>query len=47
MFSFKGITAVGGLLLMGPGYYPETTVEGLAASAAFISFINAFFLKLP
>lgn len=42
MFSFKGITAVGGLLLMGPGYYPETTVEGLAASAAFISFINVF-----
>jgi hypothetical protein len=37
-----GITAVGGLLLMGGGYYPTNTVEGLAAAAAFISFINVF-----
>jgi hypothetical protein len=37
-----GITAVGGLLLMGGGYYPTNTVEGLAAGAAFISFINVF-----
>ena len=34
--------AVGGLMLMGGGYYPTNTVEGLAASAAFISFINVF-----
>lgn len=40
--AISGITAVGGLLLMGPGYYPTNTVEGLAASAAFISFINVF-----
>jgi NAD(P) transhydrogenase len=37
-----GITAVGGLLLMGGGYHPTNTVEGLAAAAAFISFINVF-----
>ena len=29
-------------MLMGGGYYPTNTVEGLAASAAFISFINVF-----
>merc|ERR1711899_717115 len=40
--AISGITAVGGLLLMGGGYYPTNTVEGLAASAAFISFINVF-----
>ena len=37
-----GITAVGGLLLMGGGYYPTNAVQGLAAGAAFISFINVF-----
>merc|ERR1711997_1155210 len=40
--AISGITAVGGLMLMGGGYYPTNAVEGLAASAAFISFINAF-----
>merc|ERR1719228_2517713 len=40
--AISGITAVGGLLLMGGGYYPTNVVEGLAASAAFISFINIF-----
>merc|ERR1739844_575278 len=40
--AISGITAVGGLMLMGGGYYPTTAVEGLAASAAFISFINVF-----
>merc|ERR1711935_235540 len=40
--AISGITAVGGLMLMGGGYYPTTAVEGLAASAAFISFINIF-----
>ncbi len=40
--AISGITCVGGLLLMGGGYYPTNYVEGLAASAAFISFINVF-----
>merc|ERR1719309_1159138 len=40
--AISGITAVGGLLLMGGGYYPTTAIEGLAASAALISFINIF-----
>ena len=40
--AISGITAVGGLLLMGGGYYPTNVVQGLAASAAFISFINVF-----
>jgi len=40
--AISGITAVGGLLLMGGGYYPTNTIEGLAASAALISFINIF-----
>ncbi len=40
--AISGITCVGGLLLMGGGYYPTNSVEGLAASAAFISFINVF-----
>ncbi|KAL1140911.1 hypothetical protein AAG570_000839, partial [Ranatra chinensis] len=38
----SGITAVGGLLLMGGGYTPSNTVEALAAAAAFVSFINVF-----
>uniref|UniRef100_A0A1B6FCA9 NAD(P) transhydrogenase, mitochondrial n=1 Tax=Cuerna arida TaxID=1464854 RepID=A0A1B6FCA9_9HEMI len=40
--AISGITAVGGLLLMGGGYYPTNTVQALAASAAFISFINVY-----
>merc|ERR1712168_643307 len=40
--AISGITAVGGLMLMGGGYYPTNAVEGLAGSAAFISFINVF-----
>jgi NAD(P) transhydrogenase len=40
--AISGITAVGGLLLMDGGYYPTDTVQVLAASAAFISFINIF-----
>merc|ERR1712223_941236 len=40
--AISGITCVGGMLLMGGGYYPTNTVEGLAASAAFISFTNVF-----
>merc|ERR1719330_797934 len=40
--AISGITAVGGMLLMGGGYVPTNTIEGLAASAAFISFINIF-----
>ncbi|XP_073985209.1 NAD(P) transhydrogenase, mitochondrial-like [Rhodnius prolixus] len=38
----SGITAVGGLLLMGGGLVPTNSVQLLAASAAFISFINVF-----
>ncbi|CAG5134923.1 unnamed protein product [Candidula unifasciata] len=38
--AISGITAVGGLLLMGGGYYPTNTIETLAALAAFISSIN-------
>ena len=33
---------MGGLLLMDGGYYPTNIVQALAASAAFISFINIF-----
>merc|ERR1712055_921569 len=40
--AISGITAVGGMLLMGGGYYPTNTIEGLAASAALISLINIF-----
>lgn len=40
--AISGITAVGGLLLMGGGVMPSNTVETLAASAALISFINIF-----
>jgi NAD(P) transhydrogenase len=38
--AISGITAVGGLLLMGGGYFPSNTVQALAATAAFISSIN-------
>lgn len=40
--ALSGITAVGGLLLMNGGYFPTNAVEGLAASAALISFVNIF-----
>merc|ERR1711931_124406 len=40
--AISGITAVGGLLLMGGGLYPTNTIQALAAGAAFISFINIF-----
>merc|ERR1719209_407016 len=40
--AISGITAVGGLLLMGGGYAPTNTIQALAAGAAFISFINIF-----
>ncbi|CAO1419810.1 unnamed protein product [Diamesa serratosioi] len=40
--AISGITAVGGLLLMDGGYYPTNAIEGLAAGAALISFINIF-----
>lgn len=40
--AISGITAVGGLLLMGGGYVPSNITETLAASAALISFINIF-----
>ena len=38
--AISGITAVGGLLLMGGGLLPSTTSQWLAATAAFISSIN-------
>ena len=40
--AISGITAVGGLLQMGGGYFPSNTAQTLAASAAFISTINIF-----
>lgn len=40
--AISGITAVGGLLLMNGGYYPTNSVEALAATAAFVSFVNVF-----
>merc|ERR1719150_867521 len=40
--AISGITAVGGLLLMGGGLYPTNIVEGLSTAATFISFINVF-----
>jgi len=40
--AISGITAVGGLLQMGGGYFPSNTAQGLAAGAAFISSINIF-----
>lgn len=38
--AISGITAVGGLWLMGGGLVPSTTAQAMAASAAFISSIN-------
>merc|ERR1719220_2456153 len=40
--AISGITAVGGMLLMGGGLYPTNSIQALAAGAAFISFINIF-----
>ncbi|XP_049800840.1 NAD(P) transhydrogenase, mitochondrial-like [Schistocerca nitens] len=40
--AISGITAVGGLLLMGGGVMPQNTVQTLAAAAAFVSFINVY-----
>lgn len=40
--AISGITAVGGLLLMGGGVTPTNTVESLAAGAALVSFVNIF-----
>jgi H+-translocating NAD(P) transhydrogenase len=40
--AISGITAVGGLLLMGGGYYPTNAIEVMASSAALISFVNIF-----
>lgn len=40
--AISGLTAVGGLCLMSGGYTPTNPAEGLAAAAAFISFINIF-----
>ena len=38
--AISGITAAGGLILMGGGLYPSNTVQVMAAGAAFISSIN-------
>merc|ERR1712142_1162875 len=38
--AISGITAVGGMLLMGGNYLPTNTSQALAATAAFISCIN-------
>ncbi|VVC32615.1 DHS-like NAD/FAD-binding domain,NAD(P) transhydrogenase, alpha subunit, C-terminal,NADP [Cinara cedri] len=40
--AISGITAVGGLLLMDGSYYPTNAVQGLAATAALVSFVNVF-----
>merc|ERR1711962_1574206 len=40
--AISGITAVGGMLLMGGGLYPTNSIQALAAGAALISFINIF-----
>lgn len=37
---FLGLTAVGGLALMGGHFYPSTTPQSLAALATFISSVN-------
>ena len=39
-FHCSGITAVGGMLLMGGGYLPSDGQQALAATACFISAIN-------
>lgn len=40
--AISGITAVGGLLMMGGGVLPSNYVQTLAAGAALISFVNIF-----
>nr|CAD7453027.1 unnamed protein product [Timema tahoe] len=40
--AISGITAVGGLVLMGGAYVPGTVPQVLGSTAAFISFINIF-----
>lgn len=40
--AISGITAVGGLCVMGGGYFPNNTAGSLAAVATFISSINIF-----
>jgi len=40
--AISGITAVGGMLLMGGTMLPETTPQMLGTAAAFVSFINVF-----
>lgn len=40
--AISGITAVGGILLMGDQLVPTNSIEALAASAALISFVNIF-----
>lgn len=40
--AISGITAVGGILLMGDHLVPTNSIEALAASAALISFVNIF-----
>lgn len=40
--AISGITAVGGMLLMGGTTLPETTPQMLGTAAAFVSFINVF-----
>merc|ERR1739838_334623 len=40
--AISGTTAVGGLLMMGGGFYPTNAAQSLAAAATFISFINVF-----
>ena len=38
--AISGVTAVGGLLLMGGGYVPHNTVQALAAASVLVSAIN-------
>jgi len=40
LFSLSGLTAVGGLVLMGGGLTPSSLPESLALAAAFVSSIN-------
>lgn len=40
--AISGITAVGGILMMGDQLVPTNTIEAMAASAALISFVNIF-----
>lgn len=40
--AISGITAVGGILLMGDQLVPTNSIEALAAGAALISFVNIF-----